>query len=429
MGDFNKEYIYNEQDEHGLFYNNAPFVVILKLNEKFSVGDSVQAPIAKLVLEEVFGALEESKITADISETENINLSDKVDVEAILELFDSFGVKDETYELLVSLYLNDKFNIIEEFKSFSELAIKEKVNLEEKQGIQVALDLVDKIGVKDLQHVYGFLKLYDSFLVSDRQPKTAVSDFIIGTTEDLDNAYEWLVPFGLKIDWSKSNMPSMPEAELTTVEIPSVDGSIVEDTVYKDRMFQIVAYTEQGLNKSEKQQIKAKIARILDTTKKKAKKLTIQNSNISFDVRYDGQATLTEGSSYVKASIPFRTSPYGYSTFEEEMLGNGVITNGGDMDICPVTTITGYCRKPYFEINGVSYFYDNIVEDGGKLVIDHAMKSAYVIDGSGNKSNAMKDLHTNEFTKISVGSSVWVYAEDSATARQMSHTWRNRVLW
>lgn len=431
MANWNSGYIFNARAEHGgFFWNGAAYVLLLRLNEVLRFNDKITQNLARLVLLDKMNLVEESLIqTALFKEKDMVYISDDMTYYALFETTDKLGITDDFSALLVLAALNDKVNIIDQARMLAaKIETDEIFKANDEITLKSFVDTIDKFGLSDLSKVaQAIFRSYDAFGMTDAEPKQAVSDFVVGVIDDYDNAYDWILPFGMKVDWEQSTMNIMPEASLTTIEMPGIDGSIIEDTVYKDRLFQIVAFSEQGLTIQQKEDLKSKITEILNVTKHNTKKLTIQTRSASFDVKYDGQAIVKEGPSYVKATIPFRTPPYGYDMFDNEVVGNGLISNSGVIATGVKHTIIGPVTNPSFTLGERSYSWSGTVPSGSKLIIDHGMMTCYIENQNGVKTNALSKL-SGTFYKIPANTSVVFYANPNY-ASQITTTWKNKVIW
>lgn len=333
----------------------------------------------------------------------------------------------ETVSQTVSISILENLKLNEEIKQFVTLLQSDSFGIRTSESLFALLEITDRSRLQDLKpELTAHLTMNDDFRMEDLDARVAISDFLIGVMDDLDNAYDWLLPFKLRVDWGKTEIPVMPEAELTTIEIPGVDGSIIADSVYKDRIFKIVSYSQDNLTRYEKEELKTKIAQILDRTKNQAKKLTVLVRDTSFDVRYEGGAEIFTGPSFVRATVPFHTTPYGREMFDNILKGSGLISNDGDTATGPVHTIHGPIQNPSFMLGDVSYSWTGSIPDGGSLVIDHQRKTCFIVNGL-NKTNGLARLKGN-FQLIPAGVSVSLVA-DSKTESKIWTLWYNRVIW
>lgn len=409
--------------------DNASISTLYKILESINISDEFSNLVVKAFLEDNSQVIDEAKQLAEFFANEEINSDDNAEQSALYKILENLDIDDEFLGLIASTLLKENLHVTDESKLLVEILKNETINLNDIAKQTAFLAILEKCGLNELsQYVKALIKSYDTFDVSDTKPKKAISDFLIGTQGNFDKAFDWFYPFEMKVDRGETIIQVMPEAELTTVEMPGADGSIIEDTVYKDRMFQIVSYSQQGLTIAEKEELKARIARILDTTKHQTKKLTIQNRGIMFDVKYDGSANISEGPSYVKASIPLRATPYAYDMFDNELEGKGLIYNDGDTSLGVKNIITGPISNPSFTIGATAYQYNGEVSEGQEFVIDHSMMTCYTQDKSGKKlQNGLADL-TGEFIRIPAKTGVVLDAPDE-TAAHLRTVWKAKVLW
>lgn len=430
MANYNFGAIYNTKgNEGGFFYNGVSYFILLNLQETVSTKEDFTKYFVSIILsEKSLNSVDFISLFSLYNQPEQFSFSEESKISVLFNLLENANIKDGFIKLIVLAFLKDQFSFLEKVNSLAEILSSENINLEEIVDLESFFNLLEQYNLTEIEMTYFvYLMLNDRLGMTDREPKTAVSDFIVGISDGLDNAYDWLIPFGLKIDWSSSTIQVMPETEITAVEMPGIDGSIVEDTVYKDRLFQIVGFSEQGLTREQKEELKSNIAEVLNATKYQEKKLTIQSRGTSFDVRYDGQANITEGPSYVKATIPFRAQPYGYESFENELQGIGLIDNYGVAPLGVVFNISGPISNPSFTLETYSYSWNGTVPSGKTLVIDQNMLTCYLVDDFGNKENAMKNFN-GKFYKIPAGQSAVLNADDE-TAAKMITQWKIKVLW
>lgn len=415
----------------GFFFNTDEWIILINVNELFRAKESSVEVLARLLVQEEFELFQQALVLdALLPINERLDIGNE-DVRwfRLITITENLGIKDEFNDLLVLMYLNDDFRLLEETKLFVEHTIKENINVREINSLQAFHKIADELNLKDLKAtVSALFTQHDNLAMQDGEnPRVAVSDFLIGNIDDFDRAYDWIFPFNLRIDWGNSEMDVMPEAQLTKIEMPGIDGSIVEDSVYKDRIFKIVAYSPDGLTVVQREELKRKITQVLDATKHKDKKLTVQVASTSFDVRYEGQAEIQNGASYVKATIPLRSTPYGYDLFDHELLGAGLIVNQGDCPLRVRHELSGSLTNPSFSLGTITYTYKGTIPSGSKLIVDHEQMTAYIESTSGAKTNALMNL-TGEFQAIPVDKSAVLNANSTVAAKLVT-TWKNKVLW
>lgn len=440
MANWNSNGYWNRDIENGGFiWNTDKLVVIKHISESLNVSDkdtdtfNVLSLTARIAIQEKpLQFLEQVDQFAfyDNPFLHDFFIIEEEDPQVSLLFFvaEEIGIKDEISDFIAMLFLEEKTKLLEDLRLFVEILSDDSFNLDDITDLFAFYEYMERFQLFDLEATLKvFIEYYEKFGLTDHDPRTAVSDFMIGAIDVDDRAYDWLIPFGLKIDWGNTTVQVMPEAELTTVEIPGVDGTVVENTNYRDRIFNIVAFSEQGFTTSQKEEIKKKINRVLDSTKHQTKKLTVQASGTSFDVKYSGQANIVDGPSYVKATIPLHTPPYGYDMFPYELMGNGLIWNNGDTYLYPVHRIKGPVSNPGFKLGDQHLIWSGTISSGSTLVIDHGNKTVYLEDAFGKKKNAMTGF-SGKFQSIPVDGSI-VLTADSNTVNRITTEWRNNLLW
>jgi hypothetical protein len=356
----------------GANYDSSTTAVIVYASENININDPLPSTIAIMV------------------STETVNTSDTQKVFAYLTSADSFSVSD--IEKLFAL-----------------------------------IDKNEKLSLEELQSTDATIYQFESPYAMDRTPRTAYSDFVIGTQDPYDKAFDWLLPFNMMVDYSQSSIPYMPQVEHDQTEMYGVDGSTLINAEYKNRIFKIVSYSLLGLTKQEKEELKFKICEVLDEIKNASKRITFKNSDTAFDVVYSGASTISEGGSFVKSEIQFESQPYGHPLFDQEVYGSGKLTNNGDTDIGFVNTILSDAVNPEFVIGDITYRWNGTVPKNSKLIIDHTDRSCYIESFDGEKINAIDKLD-GKFQLIPQGKSVEITALGN-TESFLTTTLRENVLW
>ncbi len=108
------------------------------------------------------------------------------------------------------------------------------------------------------------------------------------------------------INFSRSNIPSMPEATESTVRVAGRDGDIVLNTTYEPMSFEIVCYTDDGLSQEEKVQEEQKVNAFLNSIKNKTKTFAIEEAEKFYKVKYNGAVTTINYPSHVQFTIPLK---------------------------------------------------------------------------------------------------------------------------
>lgn len=432
MANWNSGAIFNRKGGDGGFsWNSKEYILVLNLSEVMHVKEKLSGVLARFVLTEKKLAVYDTLLNAALFDklTEEIQLKDKESISLLFKLAEKIGMKDELSDLTVLAYLHDRMDIVEEIQILAQLVAEDKFSLQDQTSVEAFIKALDDFGLKELeQSIIAYVETHDSFGLTDHEPRQAISDFLIGAIEDDDKAYDWLIPFNMRVDWATTKIQVMPEAEITSIEMPGIDGSITADTVYKDRLFSIVAFSEDGMTVQQKEDLKARITQILDSTKHKTKKLTVQARGTTFDVKYEGQADIQSGPSYVKGTIPLQVTPYGYSMFPYELYGSGLVDNAnGDTSMRPKHTISGPITNPSFKLGTITYTWNGTVPEETSLIINHDKYTCYTLDNFGKKKNVLAQL-TGDFQAIGAGKSVVLVADENTEGHILTE-WVTPVLW
>lgn len=423
----NKNYNYSI-DSGGMMYNSATIQTLIRIFDVFSFLESRHKIYSQKNISESVSIIDKIVLKVFNAFLDELIESDYIKLNTFFSYIESERIKDTMGNIFSALHLYDKQNVLDEFDKLNALLSKSQIfDFNEKNKIDAMTKIADKFNLKDVSDVLAFFTNFDSFFATDKEPRKAISDFLIGHSDGFDNAYDWVFPFEMKIDWRSSSIQIMPQAESSYIQQPGVDGEIIEDTVYKNRLFNIVMFSELGLTIQEKEILKRDIAQILDATKNNTKKLTFQASSTAFDVKYSGAADIKEGPSYIKATIPLESSPYGYPLFDKEIFGSGLIVNDGDADIGCVHKISSGAINPTFMLGEINYSWNGIVPENTTLVIDHNNYSCYLETIQGLRTNAINKL-SGEFQTIPKHSSIVLTAKQS-TENYIQTQLKEKILW
>lgn len=242
--------------------------------------------------------------------------------------------------------------------------------------------------------------------VDEKELEFATVDFAVGTISGEDNSADWFNPLNMKVDWANTMIQVMPSSESEYIDISTIDGSFLKNTIYKNRSFSFVLYSHDGLSDTEKDDVKQKIVKLLDLTKGSFKKLYMPPSEHYFYVKYSGSASVQTGPSYVKATIPLEVKPYSYPLFPSTIIGKGTITNNGLKDSGIIFEISGNVSSPSFKVtlsNEESYTvkWTGSIASGETLVINGENLTCYKRTSSGETSNAVTSLdYESSFIKL-----------------------------
>lgn len=412
----------------GLIYNSSQIQVLIKLYDVFYSKESSIKIAAQRLITEKISASDIVKLFVLQPKEEILLGEDEMEFSALLSLVENQPVSDYFYKILVLLKLTENQKLLDQIYQLEVLLKRsDEVNAIDASALTTLMSLSDKYSLEEAKELIALIQKYENVPITDRDARKAVSDFLIGLQDGYDSAYDWIFPFEMKVDWRNSSIQVMPQTESSYIDEPGVDGSIIEDTIYKNRMFSIVAFSELGLSVYEKEQLKRDITQILDSTKNNPKKMTFQSSSTAFDVQYSGGADIQEGPSYVKATIPFEASPYGYPLFEKELLGSGLLVNDGDADSGCVHYIYAGAVNPQFQLGTITYIWNGTVPNDTTLVIDQNNLTCYLETVAGQRTNAISSL-TGEFQTIPKHSSL-VLTATASTESHIRTVLQEKILW
>ena len=436
MANYNSGKIYNKMaNAGGALYNGATYIVTFRLNDFFSAGDAVTQLLAISIVYESPSIADAVRMSSLYMLNQELRFSsEQAKGYALFRIADSLGITDAISALVASLLITDRFKALDSISRLATLLqATESVALNEITSIRALIRKTESFGLSDLADLLAaVIAIRDTAYATDSDPKTAIADFIIGDPTqvgegDLDAAFDWIMPFGLMMDWSQSVIPRAPEAESDEIQIAGVDGETLEHTRYRNRQFKVVAWSEDDLSQAEKDALVRQITEILDATKNETKILTFARTGVSFDVKYDGELGVEEGPSFLRAIIPLTASAYGYNRFEKQLDGSGLIQNAGIARVGVINRIAGECENPSFSMGDTDLLWTGTVPAGSNLYIDHGKEVCYLEDSFGNKTNARQYL-SGEFVKIPVGGTIIITAND-CTEEHLVTTWFDRFLW
>ena len=436
MANYNSGKIYNKMaNAGGALYNSATYIVTFRLNDFFSAGDAVTQLLAISIVYESPSIADAVRMSSLYMLNQELRFSsEQAKGYALFRIADSLGITDAISALVASLLITDRFKALDSISRLATLLqATESVTLNEITSIRALIRKTESFGLSDLADLLAaVIAIRDTAYATDSDPKTAIADFIIGDPTqvgegDLDAAFDWIMPFGLMMDWSQSVIPRAPEAESDEIQIAGVDGETLEHTRYRNRQFKVVAWSEDDLSQSEKDALVRQITEILDATKNETKTLTFARTGVSFDVKYDGELGVEEGPSFLRAIIPLTASAYGYNRFEKQLDGSGLIQNSGIARVGVINRIAGECENPSFSMGDVDLLWTGTVPANSYLYIDHGKEVCYLEDSFGNKTNARQYL-SGEFVKIPGGGTIIITAND-CTEEHLVTTWFDRFLW
>lgn len=429
MANYNsgRKYNVSPKEPEGFNYNSAEFSIVFKIGENLNMSEEVKITLARFILNEIQRLTDTIDLKAYFSFTGNLIFqAETYQQTALMSVIETLNVKDLMTSLVVSQLLEEKVSLFEQINLLSEILVEENIPFGEKLDLKTLFNLAESFNLPEISNLVATILAYQELNIIDRDPKTAISDFYI--RKSADGAFDILMPFGFKIDWGKTLINFMPEAVDSSVELPGIDGEFVQDTVYKARNFDIVAYSDAGITNQEREYLKTKIANTLELIKTSKKKLTIGNANTSFDVKYSGAANIDDSrGNYVKLELPLKvTNPYGYGEFEGSLKGSGLMVNSGIIPTGPRIEIKGPFVNANISIGSKLLSWQGTILINEKLVIDCEQYLCYKIDANRNKSNAMTGFNGN-FVKVDKGSIV-IECNQNIEALTTFY-WKEKFLW
>lgn len=262
--------------------------------------------------------------------------------------------------------------------------------------------------------------------------------FEINVAKIIDDYYSYIsnegyfiVPeFNIKylVDFSESDIPTMPEASEATAKVAGRDGDIPLSTTYEPIPFNIVCYTEENLSLSEKVQEEEKVNRLLNSIKNKTMTFALEKSNKFYNVKYSGELTTVNYPKCLKFTIPLKSSEsYGKSLMEKMMVGNSTEKSDTIKDVGAIITLGGPATNPIISLNDYSMEYNMSILKGSKVEIDSNKSTVTNINSDGIKTNVMK-YYNHQFPKIENGENTLKVLSGFESDKQVSIKWKDLKL-
>lgn len=227
----------------------------------------------------------------------------------------------------------------------------------------------------------------------------------------------WKIPeLGITIDPIESYIPIMPETVDSDTQISGMDGEINLSTTYGPRNFELVAYSDDGLEHREKIEFKDKIARFLHQYKNKPFRLVIKPYERSYDVKYSGAIENEDYPSSVKVTIPLKSSSsFGYANTETVLVGENSYTFVSKTvePVGFILTIEGPATNPVFILNGEKITLPIGANQGEKIILNTKNCTLVQIDAQGNETNFLAYYGEQGFPKIVEGENTLTISDES----------------
>ena len=231
------------------------------------------------------------------------------------------------------------------------------------------------------------------------------------------------------IDFYASSIPSMPEAMEASVRVVGKDGDIHLNTTYEPISFSIVCYTDDNLTPEEKVIEEQKVNRFMDSIKNKTKTFAFERENKFYDVKYNGILTTTKFPAHIQFTIPFKSSEsYAKELTKTIIVGNNDANSNTIKDVGAIFTIEGPAQTPKISFNNYEMFYDNVLLENTKLIIDSSKSTVTHINNvTGSKTNAMR-YYNHQFPKVKYGENTLTINSGISNASQVKVEWNDLKL-
>lgn len=245
-----------------------------------------------------------------------------------------------------------------------------------------------------------------------------------------ENGYFIASSYDIKnlIDFSESEISTMPETLESSVKIAGRDGDIVLSTTYQPINFNIVCYTDENLTVAEKILEENKIKNFLNNIKKHTIKLGIENRDVYYDVKYNGSLTVVRYPKSLRFSIPLKSSDsYGKMISQKSIIGNGSEDSDTVKEVGAKFTILGPASLPSITFNGYVMEFNSYIQSGNKLIIDSNTSTVTEIDPLDRKTNPIR-YYNHQFPKVKNGTNTIQIISGISDEEQLSVEWNDLTL-
>ncbi len=245
-----------------------------------------------------------------------------------------------------------------------------------------------------------------------------------------ENGYFIASSYDIKnlIDFSESEISTMPQATESSVKIAGRDGDIVLATNYEPVLFNIICYTEDNLTAEEKVLEENKIKNFLNSIKNHTIKFGFEDRNVYYNVKYSGSLTVIRHPKSLRFSIPLKSS----DSFGKKIPGK--LITGNDSEISETVkevgakfTILGPASLTKIAFNDYLMEFDADIINNTKLVIDSSKSTVTHIDALGRKSNQMPH-YNHQFPKVRNGTNTLQIISGIENEEQVTVEWNDLTL-
>ena len=245
-----------------------------------------------------------------------------------------------------------------------------------------------------------------------------------------ENGYFIASSYNIKnlIDFSDSNISTMPEILESSVKIAGRDGDIVLSSKYEPIPFNIVCYTDENLTPEQKILEENKIKTFLHNIKQNTVKLGMESRSIYYDVKYSGSLTVVRYPKSLKFSISLKSSSsYGKVIPGKIITGNNSKSSATIKDVGVKFTILGPATSPSIAFNDyLIEFYDNLLNNES-LIIDSSKSTVTHINAVGKKTNRIMDFN-HQFPKAINGTNTLQVVSGIEYDNKVTAEWNDLTL-
>ncbi len=432
MGKYNYGNKYNfNLDDDGLAYNYLTFKFTIQIFEVIKAMDETNIDLVQNIIQEMVSVEDTATIFADLENEDWFKVQEGLELLIAISILENINYDDNFIETWVEMAVEDnQITIGDRASVLNELVTNEDFKISESISIESLFELIEQVSLQQTLSSETDISAEERAQITDNDTRFTVSDFYIGQSEGLDERYKWLVPFDMIIDKNKSSIQVMPATEKEMISLPTVDGTITQNTIYQNRLFNIVAYSQDGMDEEQQEAMLQKITKLLDATKNDTKTLTFGASDTTFEVSYEGEADIHTVGSSVYAQIPFASQPYGKKSFSEIIYGEGIINNDGDTALGVKVEISSGCVNPNFKIDDTEFYWSGTVPSGKTLVIDNEDTTCYLIDEWEVQTQALDSLTKgSEFIVTAKGEQSTVVALNDSTKNSLKIEYSPLILW
>ena len=182
----------------------------------------------------------------------------------------------------------------------------------------------------------------------------------------------WQIPeFGITLDPRSSYIPTMPETVDTNVSVEGTDGEINLSTTYGPRNFELLCYSNDGLEDKQKVYFEDKVARFLHKFKNTPFLLVLKPRDRSYEVKYSGALETNEYAGFVRMTIPLKSvKSFGIRNTKSVIIGDGEKDSYTVEPVGFLCTIKGPATNPKISFNGTEMSYEKSLLSSEYLTIN-----------------------------------------------------------